>query len=293
MTISKLSLGSAQWGQSYGVSNIYGQTNFKEVQRILAMASSEGIQLIDTASSYGNAEDVLGKNNLTNFSIITKALKFKNKSISKIEVDHLNLKFEKSLIRLNQRSCYGFLIHQKEDIFKNGYQYLVETLNKLKIKGLVKKIGISVYDSIDLDQVIDRLKPDIIQLPMNVFDQRFIKDGSIDYIKSKNIEVHARSIFLQGLLLMQSEKIPVYFDTWIKKIKEWKNICKKKNISSLAAALKFVINQSKVDYCLVGVENLNQLKQCIKALEIIEVFDCSQFSCNDSKLINPNNWKLK
>ena len=240
MAISKLSLGSVQWGKPYGVSNSNGQTDFKEVNRILTKARSVGIRLIDTAGSYGDAEDVLGKNNLSYFSIVTKASKFENKSISKVEVDDLSLKFKQSLLKLNQSSCYGLLIHQKEDIFKNGNQYLIETLNKLKLKGLVKKIGISLYDSNDIDEVIERLRPDIIQLPINVLDQRFIKDGSLNYIKSKNIEVHARSVFLQGLLLMPSKKTPVFFKTWIKKINEWKNTCKKKNINYLSAALNFL-----------------------------------------------------
>lgn len=293
MTISKLSLGSVQWGKPYGVSNSNGQTDFKEVNRILTKARTVGIHLIDTAPNYGNAEVVIGKNNLGYFSIVTKASKFKNKSISKIEVDDLNFKFKQSLISLNQSSCYGLLIHQKEDIFKNGSQYLIESLNKLKLKGLVKKIGISLYDSNDIDEIIERLKPDIIQLPINIFDQRFIKDGSLNYIKSKKIEVHARSVFLQGLLLMPSEKIPLFFKTWIKKINEWKNTCKKKNIDYLNAALNFVIKQNNVDYCIVGVENLIQLEQCIRALENKEIHDFSELACNDSKLINPNNWELK
>jgi aryl-alcohol dehydrogenase-like predicted oxidoreductase len=293
MAISKLSLGSVQWGKPYGVSNSNGQTDFKEVNRILTKARSVGIRLIDTAGSYGDAEDVLGKNNLSYFSIVTKASKFENKSISKVEVDDLSLKFKQSLLKLNQSSCYGLLIHQKEDIFKNGNQYLIETLNKLKLKGLVKKIGISLYDSNDIDEVIERLRPDIIQLPINVLDQRFIKDGSLNYIKSKNIEVHARSVFLQGLLLMPSKKTPVFFKTWIKKINEWKNTCKKKNINYLSAALNFVIKQNNVDYCLAGVENLIQLEQCIRATETSEIYDFSEFACNDLKLINPNNWKIK
>ena len=293
MAISKLSLGSVQWGKPYGVSNSNGQTDFKEVNRILTKARSVGIHLIDTAANYGNAEVVLGKNNLNYFSIVTKTSKFENKSISKIEVDDLNLKFEQSLIKLNQSSCYGLLIHQKEDIFKNGSHYLIEILNKLKLKGLVKKIGISLYDSNDIDKVIERLRPDIIQLPINVFDQRFIIDGSLNYIKSKSIEVHARSVFLQGLLLMPSEKIPVFFKTWIKKINEWKNTCTKKKINCLDAALNFVIKQNNVDYCLVGVENLTQLEQCIRATQNNEIYDFSEFACKDLKLINPNNWELK
>ncbi len=293
MTVNKLGLGSVQWGSSYGISNGNGQTNSNEVSRILTKARSEGIHLIDTATSYGNVEDILGNHNLSFFSIVTKTPKFENNIITKSEADNLTFKFEQSLQRLNQSSCYGLLIHHKEDIFKNGSEYLIQALNELKFKGLVKKIGVSIYDSTDIDEVIEKLKPDIIQLPLNVLDQRVIQDGTLKYLKSKNIEIHARSVFLQGLLLMPSEKIPVFFKTWSKKLNEWKRICLEKNINYVDAALNFVIKQDNIDYCLVGVENLHQLEQCISATETKEVLDVSELACKDNKLINPINWKIK
>ncbi len=290
MTVGKLSLGSAQWGQSYGISNSNGQTKSKEVTKILIRANLAGIHLIDTATSYGNAESVLGKNNLSFFSIVTKSPKFMKNSIAKSDAEKLNFKFLQSLKRLNQSSCYGFLIHQLKDIFKDGSDYLIEALNNLKFQGLVKKIGVSVYDPCDIDKIIDILKPDIIQLPLNILDQRFINDGTINYIKSKNIEIHARSVFLQGLLLMSSEKIPTFFNPWSKKLKELNKVCIDKNINPISAALNFVLKNKDIDYCLVGVENIEQLEQCISVSNTNEVFDFSNFACNDYKLINPSNW---
>ena len=292
INFSKLSLGSVQWGRSYGLSNIQGQTKSNEVAKILSKARSEGIHVIDTASSYGNAEEILGKHNLSYFSIVTKTLKLGNKIITKSEIDKLIYKFEQSLLRLNVSSCYALLIHQKDDVFKKGNEYLIEAVNELKTKRLIKKIGISVYESDDIIEITEKLKPDIVQLPLNVLDQRFIQDGSLNYLKSNNIEVHARSVFLQGLLLMPSKKIPTYFKRWSKKLKEWNQVCFENKINNLDAALNFVFKQNNVDYCLVGVENLEQLEQCVFAIKNSQDLDVTKLACRDKELLNPFNWKI-
>ena len=293
MKVNKLSLGSVQWGSLYGLSNRYGQTNANEVSRILTKARSEGIRLVDTASSYGNVERVLGNNDLSFFSIVTKIPKFKKNIITKLDVVKSINTFEKSLRRLNQKSCYGILLHHKDDVFKNGSKYLIQALNEIKLRGLVKKIGVSIYDSKKIEKVVEELKPDIVQLPLNVLDQRFIQDGTLEYLKSENVEIHARSVFLQGLLLMPLKKIPTFFNSWIEIIYEWRKVCKEKDLSLMEAALNFVINQNKIDYCLVGVENLSQLKQCILASKSKKKINVSSLACEDINLINPSNWKIK
>ena len=291
--MNKLSLGSVQWGSSYGVSNINGQTKGNEVLKILNEARLKGIQLIDTATSYGTAESILGNYDLNFFSIVTKTPSFEKSTIDKLDAEKLISKFKQSLKKLNLNSCYGLLLHHKEEIFKNGGENLIFALNELKFRGLVKKIGISVYDFKKIDEVVEKLNPDIIQLPLNVLDQRAIQDGTLKYLKNNNIEIHARSIFLQGLLLMPYKKIPIFFKKWFYKFKEWERICLDKNLNFVEVALNFVINQKDVDYCIIGVENLKQLRQCILAAEKNFKIDVSQIACKDIELINPTNWKIK
>ena len=137
------------------------------------------------------------------------------------------------------------------------------------------------------------MKPDIIQLPLNVFDQRVIQDGTLKYLKSNNIEIHARSIFLQGLLLMPYEKIPIFFKKWSHKFRDWERICLERKMNFVEAALNFVINQEHIDYCIIGVENLKQLRQCISATESDKKIDVTELASKDTKLINPTNWKIK
>lgn len=293
MLVNKLSLGSVQWGSSYGVSNINGQTKANEVSKILNEARLKGIKLIDTATSYGAAESVLGNYDLNFFSVVTKTPSFEKSTVTKLDAEKLISKFKQSLKKLNINSCYGLLLHHKEEIFKNGNENLIFALNELKSKGLVKKIGLSIYDSTKINEVVEKLKPDIIQLPLNVFDQRAIQDGTLKYLKSNNIEIHARSIFLQGLLLMPYEKIPIFFKKWSHKFKEWERICLEKKMNFVEVALNFVINQKDVDYCIIGIESLKQLRQCILATEKTIKIDVSKLACKDIELINPTNWIIK
>ena len=293
MLANKLSLGSVQWGSSYGISNINGQTEANEVSKILNEARLKGIKLIDTATSYGTAESVLGNYDLNFFSIVTKTPSFEKSIITKLDTEKLISKFKQSLKKLYIKSCYGLLLHHKKEIFKDGGENLIFALNELKSKGLVKKIGLSIYDSTKINEVVEKLKPDIIQLPLNVFDQRVIQDGTLKYLKSNNIEIHARSIFLQGLLLMPYEKIPIFFKKWSHKFKEWERICLEKKMNFVEVALNFVINQKDVDYCIIGIESLKQLRQCILATEKTIKIDVSELACKDIELINPTNWIIK
>ena len=293
MLVRKLCLGSVQWGSSYGVSNTNGQTEPNEVLKILNEAHLKGIQLVDTATSYGTAESVLGNYDLNLFSIVTKTPRFEKNIITKLDAEKLINEFKQSLQKLNIDSCYGLLLHHKEEIFKKGSEHFIFALNELKSSGLVKKIGISIYDSTKINEVVEKLKPDIIQLPLNVLDQRVIQDGTLKDLKSNNIEIHARSIFLQGLLLMPYEKIPTFFKKWQNKFNDWERICLEKKMNFVEAALNFVINQKDIDYCIIGVESLKQLKQCISATESDKKIDVTELACNDIKLINPTNWKIK
>jgi len=292
MKKNKLCIGTAQWGMPYGISNIKGQTKIREVSKILSLACLENIKHIDTANSYGNAEKVLGNHELSFFSIITKIPKFKNDNITKSDINKLTRLLKQSLKKLNSNSCYGLLLHHEDDLFKKGSEYLVEALNNLKSNGLINKFGISIYNTQNADKIINKLKPDIVQLPLNVFDQRALKDGTLSYLKKNNVETYSRSVFLQGLLLMSIKKIPKYFQPWINQIINWKKMCDEKNISYLEAALNFVIKQKNIDYCIIGVENSNQLKQCLTAIKSKKKLNLNNFSSNDIKLINPNYWKI-
>ena len=290
---SKLGLGTAQWGMQYGVSNKKGQTSPDEVNRILKVANSAGISLLDTASLYGNAEQALGQSNLSSFRVITKTPKFGKNLVSQADLEHLVQTFTASLQNLGLKSVYGLLIHHVDDIFAPNGSQLIDALKQLKSQGHISKIGISIYGSSQIKKALDFFKPDIIQLPINVLDQRLIQDGTIAHLSGLGIEVHARSAFLQGLLLMQiNDYMPKYFEPWLPLLSKWHSFCGDQLISPLHAALGFVCGLKDISYALVGVENQKQLEEILDDSTTLNSFDFEQFASDDLKLLDPSVWSL-
>ena len=289
---SKLGLGTAQWGMKYGVSNKQGQTPLEEVNSILRVARRARISLLDTASLYGNAEQVLGKFDLSSFRVITKTPKFGKDLISEADVKNLTQTLFASLQKLGLKSTYGVLLHNVEDIFVPNGAKLIDALERLKSHGLIAKIGVSVYDSSQIKKALDLFRPDIIQLPINVLDQRLIQDGTITHLSGLGIEVHARSAFLQGLLLMSGNDRPTYFEPWAPLLSNWQKFCDDQLISPLHAALGFVCNLKDVSYVLIGVQSQHQLKQILDAPTTLDYSDFDQFASDDPNLLDPSVWRL-
>jgi len=291
----KIGLGTAQWGLTYGISNHAGQTKQEEVSRILAYAKAIGIKVIDTARSYGESEQVLGKYDLTNFNIITKI-----PLLTAQHVDHtlvgayLEESFLESLRALGVETVHGLLVHDCNDLFTQFGETIITFLHKLKALGKVGKIGVSIYSSNQILKVLKLFKPDIVQLPFNVFDQRLLHDGTLSVIKNLGIEIHARSIFLQGLLLMKADEIPSYFRPWKTQFKAWNELCTDLGEQPQHIALDFAASNSLIDQVIIGVENLSQLVELNSAKS--RGHDVSSLNiCNvsDEQLLNPSLWNLQ
>lgn len=290
---NKLGLGTAQWGLPYGVSNQQGITPPETVVKILAEAEQAGITVLDTASLYGGAESVLGENQLQAFQVVTKTPKFGTPSISDEQVSQLDQVFHQSLQKLSSTKTYGLLIHHAEDILVPGGEKLIAAMLALKEKGKVERVGVSVYDSRQVDAVLKTFKPDIIQLPLSILDQRMLLDGRLELLKNEGVEIHVRSVFLQGLLLMPSSKIPNFFDPVRPLLSQWHLAVKAQRMTPIQAALSFIRDIPYVDTVLVGIESLAQLRSCIEDFSIEATFDASGLACNDPMFVNPALWRLQ
>lgn len=288
----RFGIGTVQWGLSYGVANNNGQTSSSEVNSILLKAHQLGICFLDTASQYGNAEAVIGKNDLDGFKIITKGPSYHSTEISLQSVDDFIQTFEASLAKMNREQIYGLLVHNANDLLVPGGKQLVVAMNELKVKEKVKKIGVSVYDGAQIDAVLNFFKPDIIQLPLNVFDQRLLKSGHLARLKEMGIEIHVRSVFLQGLLLMPLENVPIFFDPLRPLLSKWQDAVRFQGLNLAQAALGFVSGQPFVDVVVVGVESLRQLDTTFSDFNRSAEFDASGLHCNDPRFVNPANWQL-
>lgn len=291
-SINKLGLGTVQWGLHYGLSNQHGITSPETVAAILSEARRRGITILDTASLYGDAEAALGANPLQAFRVVSKTPKFATPAITDEQALQLTHVFHQSLQKLSSQNIYGLLVHHAGDLLVPGGEKLVAAMMELKERGLVGNIGVSVYHGEQVDAVLKVFKPDIIQLPISVLDQRMLLDGQLERLKKEGVEIHARSVFLQGLLLMPLDKIPAYFDTVRPLLGRWHAAAQAQNMTPVQAALSFVRDIPYIDTVLVGVENLAQFQSCLEDFSIGASFDASDLACNDPLFVNPALWKI-
>jgi aryl-alcohol dehydrogenase-like predicted oxidoreductase len=291
--VRKLGLGTVQWGMDYGLTNREGMTPRAEVGRILAAARADGVCVLDTAALYGEAESVLGQHSLGGFRIVTKTPRFARAKITPVEVDDLRATFERSLVQLRVASLHGLLAHHADDLLVPGGERLIDAMRDLQREGKVSRIGVSVYEGAQISSLLERFTPDIVQLPINVLDQRLIEDGSLERLKALGIEVHARSAFLQGLLLMAPASLPHGLTPLRPSIEAWHAACNDQALSPLQAALSFVCDIDAIDCCLVGVQSLAQWSGCRLALASTSNFDASGLASNNPAFVNPANWRLQ
>ena len=287
--MSKLALGTVQFGIDYGInSGVKVETD--EVSRIINYARNNGINLLDTAQLYGSSEKVLGDANTQDFNVVSKTRGFDKEDITESIANFVISDLNQSLKLLKRNSLYALLVHHGEDLLRPGGEIIFNKLQILKDKGLVSKIGVSAYIDNQLINIIDRFDIDIIQLPMNILDRRLIDNGLLNKIYSKGIEIHTRSIFLQGLLLMDPKKRPKIFDRWSNLWKIWDEWLYDNKLSALQATLIYMISLPEISRVLVGVDNKDQLQNIIKALKGNIPNIPEELSINDPDLLNPGNW---
>lgn len=283
----KLGIGTVQFGLDYGISNKKGKTQPDEVRKILLAASENGIQFLDTAHGYGSSEEVLGKSLQRGhgFSIVTKT------PPSPETADSVEKSFFQSLSRLSQQSVYGLLAHHAEDLLLPGGELVFQAMQNLKQRRLAEKIGVSVYTADEIDRVLERYPIDLIQVPVNLLDQRLLRSGHLERLKKAGIEIHARSVFLQGLLLMDPAELPGFFNAAKPVLARFREAARRSGMTLLQAAIHYVMGIPEIDVVLCGVNNHLQLKEicgCLDQRLAIEMPE--DFSIHDGKILNPAHW---
>ena len=290
----KIGLGAVQFGVDYGVSNTHGKTTKHEVSQILQFAYENGISLIDTATSYGSSESILGEV-VTNddWRFVTKTPNFSDNSLNSTHVNQLKESFNQSLFNLRKKYIYGLLLHSCDDLLKPGGELIFREMERLREIGMVKKIGVSAYSSKQIAAILGKFNIDIIQLPINIFDQHLFVDGWLEKLKNKNVEIHARSAFLQGLLLMPRTSIPTYFLPIKEKIELFSKSAQELSLSKLELALGYVMGINEIDKIVVGVNTIEQLREIIEATQVkVNPMKFTDVSIDDQSYTNPSLWKI-
>ena len=289
--MSKLGLGTVQFGTDYGINSDPGIVSKSEVKRILDFAKSKGINILDTAPAYGRSEKKLGLNDLSDFNLITKTRHFQGSEIIDGDINALRNDITLTLKNLKKNNLYALLVHSADDLMKPGAEKIYQTLRQLKREGKILKLGVSVYDPVQVESIVNRFDMDIVQLPLNILDKRMLDSGMIELLEKKNIEIHSRSVFLQGLLLTKYNERNEKFDRWKDLWKLWNEWLEDNKISALQATIRYVLGIEYISKVLVGVDSTEQLKEIIQASSgKLPELPC-EFKTEDTDLLNPSNWQ--
>jgi aryl-alcohol dehydrogenase-like predicted oxidoreductase len=257
-----MGLGTVQFGSAYGISNRDGRPREAEIAAILACAAEAGMGYLDTAASYTNAEALIGRYLPAGhpMRIITKLPPIDDDAIAPRHTEAMIIALAASLERLKARQVHGVLVHRARDLAKPGWQHLVDALHEAQSRNITECIGASVYDEDDLALVVSRFKPDIVQLPINALDRRLAVSGWLARLHAMGIKVHARSLFLQGLLLMDPAIIPEFFTPLKSTLAKLRAGWAAQKLTPLAGCLRSVIDTADIDVAIVGVNRLKELK---------------------------------
>ncbi len=285
-------LGTANLASNYGIcsANLSKTTSLK---KIIKLINKNKIFYIDTAFGYKNAHQKLGSLNIKKFRIITKLPNFKkNLKKGEIKIELLRL-VKKALKIIKIKSFYAILIHNTDLLKGKNGQIIYKLLLELKKKKIVQKIGYSIYSPNELNKFFDKYKPDIIQGPLNVFDQDLIRTGWLKKLHKNKVEFHARSIFLQGILLKNNNHMPKYFKKFKKVFDNYYSWLKKNNLSPFVACTNFVFFNEFVKKIVIGIDSEKHLNEVLNLKIIKKNYKFEELICNNKKITKPKFWKIK
>ena len=291
----RFSLGTAQFGLAYG-RHLSSPVPEEEVARILSASFARSVDALDTAAAYGNAEEVIGRRMPVGarFAVTTKISRTQGNVIGQSEVDAVTESVSQSLRNLRVDVLDSVLFHHSDDLLKPGGGALFEALAALKSGGRIGRIGVSVYEPGELDRLLDRFPIEVVQLPFNILDQRFLRSGHLELLSRKGIEVQVRSVFLQGVLLSDIPDLPPRFAAARDLLQEIDAAASALGLSRQAFLLRCVTATPYVSSVVVGVDGLAHLNENLNAFEEAEASDdlpgLSRYAVDDSDLVDPRRW---
>lgn len=293
--LSRLGLGTVQFGMHYGVSNHRGQPGETEVAAILGRAEESGIGYLDTAFAYPNSEALIGRHlpPRSRLKMVTKTAPIDGARIERDDKTRILDALARSMERLRVDRLYGLLVHHAADLGKPGWENLVDAMAEARSRGWVSRVGASVYSNDELELVESRFAPDIIQGPFNVLDTRLISSKCFSRLKAAGTEMHARSVFLQGLLLMPPASLPAFFEPVKAPLASLRAKWVEQGTSPLAACVQFALGHPDIDVAIVGVNSLSEFDEILSAaiFDPIRANATAEFLPSiDNKYLDPSLW---
>lgn len=297
----ELCLGTVQFGMDYGISG-QKQPTVEQAVNMLDFATQNGINTIDTANAYGTAEDVVGcflqKKTIARDKLWIIS-KFRPNLLDDASEDKyygiMKQNLEKSLSRLHMDYLDTYLLHSARYVYNDA---IIETLNRLKKEGYARKVGVSVYEPEEAKKCIERNNVDFMQLPYSIFDQRMKNNGVFDLADAKGntTQIHSRSAFIQGLILMDEEQVPDFLSKARPIVRKISELCSRYEISRIALAMNYVKQEESISHLVFGVDNIRQLKEDIQIFQedidkdVIRYIS-REFCDIEADIVMPSLWK--
>lgn len=296
--LSKLTLGTAQFGLEYGINNHAGKPDIDKSIEMLEYAYLNGVKSIDTAVAYGDSETVIG-NWIKSYKhddlfITTKISSITNAKIAESEIaEYIEKQVYSSLEKLGVNRLDNLMVHNFYDLVEHG-NIIAETLSKFKGEGVVSNIGCSIYDLESLD-IFSKYSFDTIQLPGSIFNQSILESDKLIRIKERNVKIFVRSAFVQGLIFMNQQKLPLALSEMKDYLVELNNLASNYKFTIIEIALNYLLKHENVDSVVFGVDSISQLKEIIEIIEnhrIDREDIVNKFSRIPKELVDPRNWRI-
>lgn len=286
----KIALGTAQFGLNYGVANTKGRLALDEGERIIALARRNGMHTLDTAIAYGESELSLGRIGIDDWKVVTKLPAIPDHCVD--VTDWVRSEVEGSLRRLGVGRLHALLLHRPSQLFDHHGPQLFSSMQRLVAEGMVQKIGVSIYDPSELGPLFEQWHFDLVQAPFNVLDRRLLKSGWASRLKDRGVELHTRSAFLQGLLLMPAVSRPVWFRQWESLWILWDRWLNECGLSPVQACLRTALAVPEIDHIVLGVDSEAHLREVLDAANGPPPPWATAPQTDDLTLLNPANWTL-
>jgi aryl-alcohol dehydrogenase-like predicted oxidoreductase len=284
----KLALGTVQFGLPYGVANQQGRVSGEAALRIVDAARRRGMDTLDTATAYGESEDVLGQASLEGWRVVSK-IGSPPAGCPDI-AEWVDGQVRSSLKRLGIESLHGLLLHRPQDLLQEHGDELYAALVHVRNLGLVEKIGISIYEPSELDAIVPKYPPTLVQAPFHILDRRMITSGWMSRLAAGGIDLHVRSVFLQGLLLMKDADRPQKFAPWNPLWAIWRDWLAEVGLTPLQACLRHALGFPEIARVLVGVDSLRQLEEICEAAAGGAPNVPADLCTEDIDLLDPSRW---
>ncbi len=288
MLLSRISLGTAQFGLPYGIANSDGQVPTSEAHQILDRAYQHGIRKLDTASLYGSSEAVIGSSDKHDWAITTKiaGLPADCGDVAGWVEDELKASFN----ALQIETVDTVLLHHPDDLLGSSGKELYDALAACRANGLCKRLGVSLYSADEADPYLEHFALDTIQLPFSLVDRGLVTTGRAHELNEAGISIQVRSIFLQGLLLMsvteQVQRFPQAEPLW-RAFAAW---CSEQGVDAHEACLRFVFGQADLDAIIVGVDSAAQLDALLDMVGAGPLAVPDDLATTDRDIIDPRRW---